>query len=160
MSRDRRENLRVNDNRLITEIVSERPCAASVINLNANGLFSVKPAQIGLHGPRIVQVEIPVPEASESVWAKGQVVFEALNAYKVGSGIHFLGMADRHRRLLLDLVEMRRQEALAHIMLQMRLRKELGAHPTPFIAPPPLVYTKRVSLRPQRPENMILNYAL
>jgi len=151
--------LRVNDNRLITEIVSEQPCAASVVNLNSSGLFTVKPAQIGLHGPKIVQVEIPLPEACETVWAKGQVVFEALNTQKVGSGIHLLGMADRHRRLLDELVEMRRQEMMAHLMQQIRLRKELGAHPSPFAAPPPVALRNRIGLPPLNLRPMVVKYS-
>ncbi len=151
MSRDRRQQIRINDNRLITEIVAERPWASSVVNLNAGGLFTIKPATMGLHGPKIVQVEIPLPEASETVWAKGKVVFEALNNQNVGAGIHFLAMADMHRNLLKDLVEVRRQEMIAKMMLEIKLRKELGAFPTPYMAPPPERRRAPVKLHPRRP---------
>lgn len=137
MPAERRENLRVPDNRPITEIVAELPWASNVVNVNTTGILTIKPARAGLHGPRVVQVQIPIPEASDSIWAKGRVVFEAVNPYRVGAGIELVSMADRHRRLLADLVEYRRQQLIAHLRQQVQLRKQLGAQPTPFVAPPP-----------------------
>ena len=138
MSTERRNAIRVPDNRLITEIASNRPSAASVINISCTGLFTMKPTMSsGLRDSRIIQIEIPLPEASESIWAKGQVVFMTHDHNTVGTGIRILDMADLHYRLLDDLVETRREKALAEMERQLRWRKELCAHPSPYSVPPP-----------------------
>lgn len=137
MSLDRRETLRVPESRLITEIIVERPSAASMVNVSATGLYTVKPLYSGRTGPRLVQLEIPLPEASESVWATGQVVFEAVGRRSIGAGIRFVDMAGFHRSLLRDLVEHRRREVLEAMLREIMWRKELKAHPSPFAAPPP-----------------------
>ena len=69
MAMERRYTLRVPDNRLITEIASEKPSAASIVNVSNTGLFTVKKATMNTVGHRLIQMEIPVPEASESIWA-------------------------------------------------------------------------------------------
>jgi hypothetical protein len=137
MSQDRRQTLRVPDSRLVTEIVMERPSPASVVNLSATGLYTVKPVSSGLYGPRLVQLEIPVPEASESIWVAGDIVFEAASSGGVGTGIRFREMARFHHGLLKDIIEHRRQLILAAMLQQIKWRKELAAHPSPFAAPLP-----------------------
>lgn len=139
MSNDRRQALRVNESRLVTEIITERPSAASTVNLSSTGLYTVKPFVSCPVGPRQIQVEIPVPEASESIWAVGEVVFEQVGSNSIGTGIRFLAMADMHWNLLEDLVEFRRQETLASMLREIKWRRELAAHPSPFTAPPPPV---------------------
>ncbi|MCP4606755.1 MAG: PilZ domain-containing protein [Proteobacteria bacterium] len=135
MTNDRRDNLRVPENRLITEIVSEKPGAASIINVSHNGIFTVKSSKSGRQGPKLIQLEIPVPEASESIWALGEIVFERVGKKRMGSGIRFLNMANFHYTLLKDMVEIRRQEVLEQMMSEVRRRKELAAHPSPFATP-------------------------
>jgi hypothetical protein len=151
MSLDRRETLRVPENRLITEIFTERPFAASVVNVSSTGLYTVKPRSSGVRGPRLVQLEIPLPEASESVWATGEVVFEAVGGKSVGCGIRFVDMANFHRGLIDDLVEARRREILEAMLREIMWRKELGANPSPFAAPPPKLteHTVRMYLLPE-----------
>lgn len=152
MSHDRRRDIRVPESRLITQIVSERPYAASIVNLSSTGLYAVKPASSGLSGPRRIQLEIPIPEASDSVWATGEVVFETAGTGGVGAGVRFDQMASPHETMIRDLVEHRRQELLAAMLQQIRWRKELAAHPSPFTAPPPPLHedTVRMYLLPER----------
>jgi len=137
MTQDRRVCCRVPDSRLITEIVSENPFAASIINVSDTGIYTVKPVTSGMRGPRLVQLEIPIPEASDSVWATGEIMFETVNARRIGAGIRFRTMARAHRRMITDLVEARRQQILAAMLREIKWRKELAAHPSPFSAPPP-----------------------
>jgi hypothetical protein len=146
MSLDRRETLRVPESRLITEIFVERPYAASIANISNTGLYTVKPLASGIRGPRLVQMEIPLPEASDSVWATGEVVFEAVGSKSVGAGIRFLDMARGHRRLIGDFIEERRQQIVAAMLREIMWRKELMAHPSPFSAPPPEVHEHTVRM--------------
>jgi len=146
MASDRREDCRVPENRLITEIVTENPFAASIVNLSNTGLYTVKPVSCGLKGPRIMQLEIPVPEASESIWATGEIMYETKSLDSIGSGIRFLNMARAHRTLIEDLVECRRQEILAAMLAEIQWRKELAAYPSPYMAPPPPVKENTVKM--------------
>ena len=137
MTQDRRVCCRVPDSRLITEIASENPFAASIVNVSDTGIYTVKPVTSGIYGPRLVQLEIPIPEASDSVWATGEVVFEAVNNRGVGAGIRFCTMARAHRAMIADLVEHRRQQIIAALLQEIKWRKDLAANPSPFTAPPP-----------------------
>ena len=137
MTQDRREGCRVPDSRLITEIISENPFAASIVNVSDTGIYTVKPVTSGRQGPRLVQLEIPIPEASDSVWATGEIMFEAVSCRRIGAGIRFRDMAQAHRGMIRDLVEHRRQQILAAMLREIKWRKELAANPSPFTAPPP-----------------------
>jgi hypothetical protein len=137
MTQNRRACCRVPDSRLITEIVSENPFAASIVNVSDTGIYTVKPVTSGIHGPRLVQLEIPIPEASDSVWATGEIMFEAVSNRGVGAGIRFHTMARAHRRMIKDLVEHRRQQIIAALLEEIKWRKELAANPSPFASPPP-----------------------
>jgi hypothetical protein len=142
MSKERRNAYRVPDSRLITEIADNRPAAAAVVNISYTGVYTIKPVNAGpIRGPEIVQVEIPVPEAGESIWAKGQVVFETQGRNAFGTGIRFLAMADRHHRLLDDLIETRREKMAKDVEQQMLWRQQLCDHPAPMAAPPPPTQT-------------------
>ena len=131
MSIDRRDRFRVPESILITEIVSENPFAASIVNLSYTGLYTVKPVTSGRRGPRIIQMEIPLPEASESIWATGRIMFEAVSEKTIGSGIHFENMPRAHRSLLGDFLENRRRQILEGMMREIQRRKELAAYPSP-----------------------------
>ncbi len=133
---DRRDTVRVPDNRLITEIIDDKPNAASVINMSGYGIYTIKASPRAPQGPRIIQLEIPVPEASDSIWAMGEVVFERVGMSCVGAGIRLLNMADRHHSLLRDMVEYRRQEILQRMMTGIKWRKDLAKSPTPFTSKP------------------------
>ena len=146
MSQDRRVACRVPDSRLITEIVSERPFVASIVNVSDTGIYTVKPITSGMRGPRLLQLEIPIPEANDSVWATGEVMFEAVGSGTVGAGIRFHTMARAHRAMISDLVEYRRQQIVGALLQEIRWRKELAANPSPFVQPPPPVVEDTVKM--------------
>lgn len=139
MGIERRCALRVPDCRIITEINKENPSSSSVVNVSSTGVYTVKPKTVDRLGPRKVQLEIPLPEVSETVWALGEVVFDRVSRKACGSGIRFLAMAGRDERLIQELIEYRRHEIVGQMMREIRWRKELAAHPSPFAAPPPPV---------------------
>jgi len=146
MSQDRRENFRVPNSRLITEIVNENPFAASVTNLSHCGMYTVKPVSSGLRGPRLVQLEIPVPEASETIWASGEIVYETRNARSIGAGIRFKAMANFHQRLLGELLEYQRHEIISKMMEEIKWRKQLDVNPSPFNVPSPHINQDTVKM--------------
>jgi hypothetical protein len=48
----------------------------------------------------IVQLEIPLPEAGETLWAKGEVVYDRFDSLFHGTAIRFASMARAHQRML------------------------------------------------------------
>jgi hypothetical protein len=50
----------------------------------------------------VVQLEIPLPTTSDSIWAKGEVVYDRIDALFHGTAVRFTGMARRHEQLLRD----------------------------------------------------------
>jgi hypothetical protein len=150
MSLDRRECCRVPDSRLITEIFSENPFVASIVNVSDTGIYTVKPLDAGMRGPRLLQLEIPIPEAGDSVWATGEVMFEAVGRHTIGAGIRFRDMARAHRAMIADLVEYRRQQIIGAMLQEIKWRKQLAVNPYPMaVAPPPVAEdTVRMYLLP------------
>jgi hypothetical protein len=134
MSSNRRDALRIPESRLITQIAKERPDVASIVNLSNGGLFTVKPpTRWGEKQEQgIVQVEIPLPEASESVWAVGEIVYQRRGLSCTGTGIRFLSMANCHQSLIKDLVEYRRLEILEGMMAELMRQKNLAGYPSPY----------------------------
>jgi len=137
MAANRRIDYRVPESRLITEFHRNAAGVASTVNLSKSGLYLVKPYFMGPLGPRQVQLEIPVPEAGDSIWATGQVVFEAIGKQQVGTGIRFVDMARFHRGLLRDIIEIRRAELKSRMMRELRWKKLVSYQGAPCFAPPP-----------------------
>jgi hypothetical protein len=48
----------------------------------------------------VVQLEIPLPHTSDSIWAKGEVIYDRVDALFHGTAVRFTGMARCHQRLL------------------------------------------------------------
>lgn len=146
MSSNRRGEFRVPESRLITEIATEMPYVSSIVNVSNNGLYTMKPVTSGRLGPRIIQLEIPVPEASESLWATGEIVFETESPTGVGTGIRIKQMPNCHRSLLADMVEDRRKWFLKSMLKEILWRKQLAKSPNPYMAPPPPARQKTVRM--------------
>jgi hypothetical protein len=136
MSINRRENFRVKDGRLITEIVRETPFAASIVNLSSSGIYTVKPTT-KIRKNNLIQMEIPLPEASESIWATGEIMFEHNLKSGFGTGIRFTYMPKFHHRLLVDLIEEHKKQMLKKMLEEILWKKKRAQYASPFMAPPP-----------------------
>jgi hypothetical protein len=71
-------------------------------DLSALGIFVERVAEPMRRSSAIVQLEIPLPEAGETLWAKGEVVYDRFDSLFHGSAIRFAGMARAHQRMLRD----------------------------------------------------------
>jgi len=49
---------------------------------------------------RVVQIEVPLPGTNESLWTRGEVVYDRFEPLFHGTAIRFTGMANTHRRML------------------------------------------------------------
>jgi hypothetical protein len=86
----------------VQQVVDEELHRCFSTNLSATGVFLEIPPGWLRRGSRIVQVELPLPGTSDSLWAKGDVVYDCFDGLFHGSAVHFTGMALGHRRLLQD----------------------------------------------------------
>ena len=148
MSYNRRAELRIPFNRIITEFSHSEPFASAIVNLSARGMFTVRPVESGKESRRsgYIQIEIPVPEANDTVWATGELMFEKYGPDAVGSGILFKNISRTHKNLLRDIVEHRRQKIVQEMLQHIMWQKELGKYPTVNHAPMPAVTEHTVPL--------------
>lgn len=69
-------------------------------DLSALGIFVERVAEPLRRSSSIVQLEIPLPEAGETLWAKGEVVYDRFDSLFHGTAIRFAGMARAHQKML------------------------------------------------------------
>jgi hypothetical protein len=48
----------------------------------------------------VVQLEIPLPQTGDSIWARGEVIYDRFDALFHGTAVRFTGMARLHQRWL------------------------------------------------------------
>jgi hypothetical protein len=137
MSKERRTSFRIPQNRLITEFCGNEPFFSNIANLCSTGIYTVKPFRKNTYEPRLIQLEIPIPEASEAIWATGEIVFEEHSESLTGSGIRFTNMARSHEKILRDLLEEKRQATLKQMLSKILWEKEMYVHNSTYTAPPP-----------------------
>jgi hypothetical protein len=99
----------------VDQIVGDDTHRCFTTDLSALGIFVERVVDEPLRrSSNIVQLEIPLPEAGETLWAKGEVIYDRFDALFHGSAIRFAGMARMHQRLLRDwLWESRKDEQRA-----------------------------------------------
>jgi hypothetical protein len=111
---ERRESFRMSTGLRIDEIVEEEPRSAVATDMSATGLYLEHLAGAGAPMRRsgVVQIEVPLPEWGDSIWAKGAIVYHRRTQLVHGSAVRFLDMARGHRRALRDWIgEMRERSA-------------------------------------------------
>ncbi|RMH43620.1 MAG: PilZ domain-containing protein [Deltaproteobacteria bacterium] len=98
---------------LCTELDGDRPRHALVVDLSPTGVRLRRP--VGGRTPRTLALEFEVPGVDEIVWARGRVAFDRLGRLprrpdgRLGdvirtTGVELIALAERHRRLLRDVV--------------------------------------------------------
>ncbi len=137
MSIEKRENLRVPLGREVLHFINDRPFRSTAMNLSPTGLYLSRKFEPYTRKTRTIQLEIPILEASELVWAKGEIMYDAISPQHHGMGVRFTGMAGAHERLIKTYVEEIRHGVLERMMREIRLKKELSLALPKVQAPPP-----------------------
>lgn len=111
MGMNRRRSERLPVGFYIDQIVGHDLHRCFTTDLSALGIFVERVAEPLRRSSSIVQLEIPLPQAGETLWAKGEVVYDRFDSLFHGTAIRFAGMARAHERMLRDwLWEARRSE--------------------------------------------------
>lgn len=100
MDVDRRQAARVAVGFYLSQVVGDRPYRCFTTSLSTAGLYMERPLSVIERRRGTVQLELPLPGTSESLWARAQVVYDCFDALFHGTAVRFTAMARRHRRLL------------------------------------------------------------
>jgi hypothetical protein len=93
----------------INEIVRDRASPAVALDVSLSGLAIRKPTVPRLYHAGVVGIEVELPGTNETIWASAEPRFHAVGPRFQMSGLLFLDMARKHRRLLHDYVSERRE---------------------------------------------------
>jgi hypothetical protein len=99
---DRRYERRVPLEMYLNAYVEDRPHRGFTVNLSESGLYLNTLSRTPLPPLTSVGLELALPGARETIWAAGQLCYDASDDYFHGEGIRFVAMARRHLRLLHD----------------------------------------------------------
>ena len=102
MSSNRRLAERLPVGFYVQQVVDGRMHRCFTADVSALGMYMEKPVEQMDRSSNIVQLEIPLPKCSETLWAKGEIVYDSFDPLFHGTAIRFTGMARRHKRILRD----------------------------------------------------------
>jgi hypothetical protein len=120
---DRRDDHRIPIRMFLNEYVRERHHRAVTTNLSPTGLFVHRVFSAGQkrlafgRQDRYVQLEFTLPGVNETIWARGEVRYDELDATMVhGTGIYLTDIARGHQRLLKEYVLDEKRRRLKNIL--------------------------------------------
>ena len=106
---DRRISPRFPVSANLNEYIQDRACPAMALDVSLAGLAIRKLSAPRLHHTGVVGLEVQLPGTNEVIWASAEPRFHAVGHRFQLSGLLFLDMARKHRRLLHDYVGERRE---------------------------------------------------
>jgi hypothetical protein len=93
----------------LNEYIRDRPTPAVALDVSVAGLSIRKPIAPRVHHAGVIGVEVELPGTGEVIWASAAPRFHAVGPEYQLSGLLFLDMARKHRSLLHDYVNERRE---------------------------------------------------
>ena len=102
MKSERRLSQRIQVGFYMTQIIGDQPHQCFTTDLSAIGLYAERLVEPFERNSRVVQVQLPLPDTNDAIWAKGEVVYDNFDSIFHGSAIRFTAMARKHQRLLRD----------------------------------------------------------
>jgi hypothetical protein len=97
-------------------------------DLSALGLYMERLVQPIARSSKVVQLEITLPSAGDSIWACGEVVYDRIDSLFHGTAVRFTGMARTHQRWIDEwLHESERAQRFTHVE-PVRAAKRIQIH--------------------------------
>ncbi|HZS38072.1 MAG TPA: PilZ domain-containing protein [Polyangia bacterium] len=116
---DRRDD-RVPLEVFLTEYVDEQPHRGVTSNISPTGLYvnRVRQPRWFARDHRFVQLELPLPGTSDTIWARGQIRRDELEFPELvhGTGIEIVDIARGHARMLRDWVIEQQRQRLTQVL--------------------------------------------
>lgn len=125
-SYNRRLAARIPLQMLLNEYIKDEPHRALSFNVSEEGIFvnRLRLKEVARESP-VVGLEFELPGTSETVWARGEVIFDQTDEFFQSTGIRFSGMAQRHQRLVRDFVLEHQARQLRDILTRIRRNRRL-----------------------------------
>jgi hypothetical protein len=131
MSQNRRRSERVPVGFYVEQIINDDPHRCFTTDLSAIGLYMERLAEPLDRSSGVVQLEIPLPNTGDAIWAKGEVIYDRFDSLFHGTAVRFTGMARSHQRLLREWL--RESARGSGLMASNPLRAQVRVHrPTPI----------------------------
>jgi hypothetical protein len=99
-ARNRRSSQRHPVGFYVEQIIDDAPHRCFTSNLSLVGLYMERLAEPLERSTAIVQLEIPLPNTSDALWAKAEVVYDRFDSLFHGTAVRFMAMARQHERWL------------------------------------------------------------
>jgi hypothetical protein len=100
MAAERRREDRIPVGFYVRQMVDGEPHRCFTTNLSTRGIFIERVLSPMDRCSDVVQVEVPLPGEGDTLWTRGEVVYDRFERLFHGTAIRFTGMAKKHRRLL------------------------------------------------------------
>jgi hypothetical protein len=109
-SLDRRYGYRLPLEIYINSYVADRPARGYTSNLSETGLYLNTLVHEPLAPRTAVGLEFALPGMDDTIWAAGELCYDAVDDYMNGSGIRFVAMAGLHERMLREYLKSARRQ--------------------------------------------------
>lgn len=123
MPMNRRYDHRVAVDMFLTEYVNDRPRRAFASNVSERGITVARAVGPVDRPTPMVQVEFRLPGTSDTIWAGGEVRYDALDPYFHSSGLFLYAIARPQATLLRDYVMEMRTHYLRDVLERIRQRR-------------------------------------
>ena len=100
MTENRRLAERVPVGFYVQQVVDDRPQRCFTADVSALGVYLERPIEAMGRRSNVVQLEIPLPNSDQTIWAKGEIIYDSFDPLFHGTAIRFTGMARLHQRIL------------------------------------------------------------
>ena len=121
--RERRHGYRIPLKMFLNEYVADHPHRCLTVNLSETGLYVHKLIQPLRRTTNIVGLELALPGLGETIWARGEVLYDTFDDYFHGSGIRITGIPRLYAGLLHDYICEKRRDRLERLMERVRLNR-------------------------------------
>jgi hypothetical protein len=104
MKDDRRSAPRVAVNVPVHQHIEGQKFACTVSSLSLSGLYMERPLGSFVRHSAEIELEIPLPDGAEPLWARAEIVYDCFGAQFHGTAVRFKQMSARDRGRLFALV--------------------------------------------------------
>jgi len=123
---DRRIGVRVPVEMFLNQYVQDKPFRSLTSNISESGVYlNMAKGAPFCRDSRVVGLEFELPGTQETIWARGEVCYDAIDSYFHGAGVKFTDMPRLHARMLRDYCVEKRRERLSHLLDRIRQPDEL-----------------------------------
>ena len=104
----------------LNEYVADRAFRSMSVNLSPTGILINRLTTPMVHQSPILGLEFQLPGTSDTIWAKGEMRYNAFGEHFSGMGIAFTGIAQGHQRLIQEYCAVQRAKQLRKILAKIK----------------------------------------